>query len=534
LKSLRNNSQSLGEQFASRLPPSIAGRLGVNAGPRKVGKVLGVALGERSLLAAEVVAGADGGRPEVRRLAELVYPEGVSPSTPDTLGEALAGFLREHKFTAKTAVFGLPARWLVVKAKDVPPADSTTLANLLRLQAEGEFSSELKDLVYDYVADTSHGMPRSVLLLATSRKYLDGINTICDAAKLSPLMVTSSAAALGLATGRSTGASNPLVLLVSPAGAELTAQKGESSSAIQHLRGPGPDRPFVGELRRAISGMPPVIGGNGANGTSRELVLWDAAGASEFNSATLGESLGISVRSGDLPILGVNTTDTTSNGEGRKYAAAVALGLLAVVDGPVSVDFLHSRLAPPKPALVPHWVIYSSVGVIALLALIFIAWNVMQKDQAQLTKLQAQNDARADAVVKAQKYVTKVSFAQAWHLGTPRYLACLTDLTNAIPRGGETYAISLIVREIVPPTDGSITDADAALMRSAAVHDLAGRLEGKTTDQRRVLDLMANLKSKPSVFSEVKLEGTNNGGRNGEVSFTITFTYKAPAPKAKA
>jgi hypothetical protein len=526
-------SLQLRDQIASHLPPGMASKLGVQNGPRKVGKVLGISLGERSLLVAEVVAGGSGGaaaagdRPEVKRLAEFVYPEGVSPQDPQPLGEALSEFLKENKFTAKSAVFGLPARWLVVKGKEVPPADPITLANLLRLQAEGEFSSELKDLIYDYAADTSRGTPRSVLLIATSRKYVDGINTICEAAKLSPLMVTSSAVALGLATGRSAGAKNPLVLLVSPAGAELTAQSGEASNAIRHLRGPGPDRPFVGELRRAISGMPVETGAT--NGTPRELVLWDAAGGSEFNSRTLGESLGMPVRSGDLRILGVDTSEAASNGEGRKYAAAVALGLIAIVDGPVPVDFLHSRLAPLKPPLVPQWAIFSSLGVLGLLVAIFFAWHVMNADQAELTRLQAQNSARADSVKKAQKYVTKVSVAQAWHLGSPRYLGCLRDLTNAVPTDGQTYALSLVVHEIVPPTDSS-ADADTALMQSVAVRDLAGRLEGKTTDQRSVLHLLANLKAQPAVFSEVKLEGTADVGRTHEVTFTITFNYKAPKP----
>ena len=153
-------SQRLRDQITGHLPPGVAARLGSSQGPRKLGKVLGVAIGERSLLVAEVVAG---DRPEVKRLAEFVYPEGISPHKPEELGTALAEFLRENKFSAKSAVFGLPARWLVVKAKEVPPADPSTLANLLRLQAEGEFSSELKDLVYDYAADTSLGYPKSVL-----------------------------------------------------------------------------------------------------------------------------------------------------------------------------------------------------------------------------------------------------------------------------------------------------------------------------------------------------------------------------------
>ncbi len=133
--------------------------------PSRLNKVLGLALGERSLLAAEVANAAAG--PEVRRAAEFVYPDGLSTKDPAALGAALAAFLKDGGFSARAAVVGLPARWLVVKSKDVPPADPATLADLLRLQAEGEFSSELKDLVYDYAADATAGHPTSVLLMAT-------------------------------------------------------------------------------------------------------------------------------------------------------------------------------------------------------------------------------------------------------------------------------------------------------------------------------------------------------------------------------
>lgn len=490
----------------------------------RINKVLGVALGERSLLAAEVVSGE---RPEVRRLAEMIYSEGLTPVDPQALGTALGEFLRDNKFTARSAVFGLPARWLVVKAKEVPPTDPATLANLLRLQAEGEFSSELKDLIYDYAADTSAGNPKCVLLIATSKKYIDGVNTICEAAKLSPLVVTSSAVALGVMTGRSVEAKNPLVLLVSPSGAELTAQSGETSNAIRHMPGPGADRPFVGELRRAILGMPPA-GGPGANGTPRELVLWDGAGTEEVNAGTLGQNLGLHVRCGDLPIFGVDATPAAANGEGRKYAAAVALGLLAVADRPAPVDFLHSRLAPPKPPLVPRWVMISSLAAIAVIALSIWAYSYMQKQQGKLDKINASNAAIEKPVIEAKEFVDKVSFAQAWHLGNPRYLACLTDLTNSVPLDQQTYAVSLSVHEVLPEANNSAAPGTAA-HQAVAGHQLTGILEGRTSEQRRVLQLLNEMKTRSKVFSEVKLvDSRDQGTRSREVSFTISFNYTPP------
>jgi hypothetical protein len=498
--------------------------LGAFLKPLRLNKVIGLSVGEKSLLAAEVVTG---DKPEVKRLAEFVYPDGISPANPVELGTALGEFLKQKDFTAKSAVVGLPARWLVVKSKDVPPADPTTLANLLRLQAEGEFSTELKDLVYDYAADLSAGNPKSVLLIATSKKYVDGASAMCEAAKLNAVIVTSSAVALGSVTGRSIQAKNPLVLLVSPAGAELTSQSGNTPSAIRHLRGPGPDRPFVGELRRAISGMP--ASSNGINGAGRELVLWDAAGGSAFDSGTLGESLGLTVRNGDLPIFGVSATEAASNGEGRKFAAAVALALLGVGETTRSIDFLHSQLAPVEPPRIPRWVSISSLAAIAVLALVFLAYTTLQNRQAKLDKINDQLNSVKDDVTTANEFVTKVSFAQYWHMGDPRYIACLADLTKAIPQDNQTYALSLILKEDAPaPGNSTATSLQA---HAPLVRTLTGRLDGKTNNQRNAQQVAEQLKLMPKSFKDVKTPGTSISGRGGEVSFSVTFTYVPPTGK---
>ncbi len=492
--------------------------------PLRLNKVIGLSLGEKSLMAAEVNLGE---KPEVKLLAEFVYPDGVSTQQPDALGAALADFLRDNKFTAKAAVVGLPARWLVVKPKEVPPADPATLANLLRLQAEGEFSAELKDLVYDYAADVSAGNPKSVLLIATSKKYVDSATVMCETAKLNLAMVTSSAAALGAVSGKTLANKNPLVLSVSPAGAELTAQSGTAPSAIRHLRGPGPDRPFVGELRRAISGMPAATSA-GANGSPRELVLWDAAGGSSFDANTLGESLGITIRTGDLPILGVDASVAASNGEGRKFAAAVALALLALGGSSVPVDFLHSRLAPAKQPKLPRWAMLSSIAALLVLVLVFWAYSDMQSRQAKLDKLNQQLDSVKNNVKSANEFVTKVSFAQAWHMGSPRYLSCLRDLTLAIPQDGQTYALSLTLRENVPPVSNSSGAAGSSAPKISTVRTLTGRLDGKTSDQRRAQQTLDQLKAMPKSFTDVKPGGTQDAGKGREVSFSISFTYLPP------
>jgi hypothetical protein len=498
--------------------------------PLRQNKVLGLALGEQSLLAAEVAVGGGDEPPATRQLAEFVYPEGVNPQHPAALGRALAGFLKEHHFTARSAIVGIPARWLVVKPKDVPPADAATLADMLRLQAEGEFSSELKDLVYDYTATASSNAAdanaassngstiKSVLLLATAKKYIDGATEMCEAARLNLLAVTPSVVALGAVTGRTLSA-DALVLAVSPAGAELTAQCGGVSSAIRALRAPGGgERSFVGELRRAVSTLPTGT----STGSQRELVLWGDAGVPD---TTLGESLGFKVRSGDLPGLGVTTGDSTSNGDGRKYAAAVALALSGVDDNGPVVDFLHSRLAPPKVHRIPRWAYVAAVAVIAAIAYGVVAYRDLQNEQAALAKKMASVANQQSTFDAAEDFVKNVNIAHEWHRDNPRYLSCLRDITSAIPEDGQTYATNVDIKELVKPaTPGG---SASSKLPGPAPGTLSGKLFIKTTDQKSAQAVVDRMHRNPA-FLSVQPGPTSDVGRGHEVQSSIDFIYLAP------
>jgi hypothetical protein len=475
-------------------------------------KVIGLAIGERSLLAAELTAG---DKPTARQLAEFIYPDGVSPQNPAALGKSLGEFLKANGFTAKSAVVGLPARWLVVKPKEVPPTDANTLAEMLRLQAEGEFSSELKDLVYDYAAATDGQAVKSVLLIATKKEHIDGATAMCEAAGLTAVAITPTAIALGAATGETEG-KDSLVLAVTSAGAELTAHSGGAPSAIRHLRAPAADRPFIGELRRAVSSMP-------STGEARELVMWDSADSSA-DAASLSKGLGFTVRNGDLPSLGIESA-AELNGQGPKYAAAVALALIGIGVIDPSVDFLDSRLAPPKPAQIPRWAIYSAIAAIVLIGVGIAAYNSLQTKEAQLTAAQSKLDGIKDQVAAATEFVNNVTFAQGWQAGSPRYLACIRDVTNAIPIDNVTYATSLNMGE----------NTHAQTIGAKPVGDpnmLMVKLSGKTSNQQQVLVILEKLKHVHGI-SDVELLGTTGGIANGpaktvEVTFNIEFNYIAP------
>jgi hypothetical protein len=454
-------------------------------------KLIGVAVGEASLLVAEVCSGQ---RPQVRKLAEMDYPAGSSPREPVALGQALGKFLGDQGFTAGAAVVGIPVKWLAAKPKEVPPTDAVTLANMLRLQAESEFSSELKDMVYEYAG----GASGSVLLLATPKKHVEWATQMCQAAKLKLASVTPSALALGVGLERAS-----LVLTVGASGSELTARSGGASSALRHLRSPEPRGPFVSELRRTVSTLPRATDG-------RDIILWEGNG---LDAKMLEQELGVAVRRGELGSLGVDTSVAGSNGDGHRFAPAVALAVSALSDDGLEVDFLHSRLAPPRERRVPRWAIIATLAGIALIGGAIYAYFDLQTRQADLDKLQTRLKVIDPEIKTAKAFVSKVSVAQAWHGGEPQYLACLRDLTEAIPEDGQTYATTLTLSELAHQSSGE-------------ARKFLGHMDGKTSDEQRAqwLSILDRLKRNPA-FTDVTLGSTNNLTREREVSFSITFTY---------
>jgi hypothetical protein len=465
-------------------------------------KLLGLALGEKSLTVAEVIAGE---KPQLRKVAEWVYPEGKSLQTPVELGTALVAFLKAEGFGSHHVIVGVPVKWLLVKSKEVPVVPTDTLESMLRLQAETEFSSELKDLVFDYTAGIKTGASQTVLLLATPRSHLDRVNQLCAAAGLTAAAVTSSALALGITTG--TRVKRPVLVLSSTDGAsELTSQDGEASGAIRHMRSIEPMAPFVSELRRTVSTFAAAEG-------EREIVLW---GAEPAEADALGKQLGWTVRAGKLPALGVDDSTVKTNGDGQKYAAAVALAVSAMSEAGTAVDFLHSRLAPPPPKRIERWMVVAAIAVVAIIVGSIYAYQYQQTQQQALDQLNAQVDAQKQPADNAKVFVDKVSLAKNWHAGDPRYLACLRDMTEAVPDDGGMYATSLSMKEIMPMGNTATPDPDVGKIQC--------QLDGKARDAGRPGELSDLLKNNKA-FSSVSLTGTNYIPRERATSFTINFKY---------
>jgi hypothetical protein len=520
---------------------------------RRSNKYLGVAISEQGILVAEVANA--GGRREVRRYAEFPFTEGQSAAQLAAAGKAFGTFLKQQGFHAREAVIGLPARWVVIKPKDLPPADPETASTLLRVQAEGEFSADLKEMVYDYAGESHPKQPRQVLLMAVPRERLDQIHQFAEAARITVAGVTPSVAALGAAS-KSLAAPEGIVVYLGGKSAELAVQTGHGLQRIRHFATAGAVAPAIGgagggtavavgpggtgapelvaELRRTFAGLPQ----NGTPPADRKLVLWDGTGLDEAQRAAIGSRLGMAVNAQNLTAMGVGGQQLTA--EASRFAPAVALATAMYLPEGLPVNFDDSRLKPPVESSTRQKVTWGlAVAAVLALAIGALAYTT-QAEAAKNEEMKAKLAKLGPDLQTANTLLAHAASANKWYGGETPYLNCFVAVSNAFPQSNNCYATNLDLQPLTSPLKADRPVAGAVpTTQSSGV--LKGQLTGKANNQDLPKTIASNL-FQSGKFKDVKINnivavnngssagggrGGGGGGRGaaGEYSFVIEFTF---------
>ena len=454
-----------------------------------------MAISQKSILIAEV--GGKAGAWSVQHLAEFVFPEGVSLEQPVELGQALKQFLRGEKFSTREVVIGLPAKRLVTRRKEVPPAAPAMAASMLRMQAEGEFSSEPGGLVMDFAGETSATTTTSVLLMAVTKENVDQCAAMTKAAGIKMTGLTVTAAALGQATSRGPEGSDGVVVSLAPGGAELVVQHGGSTTQVRHLNvgdATAADSLGVlaGEIRRTVAALP-------RNGTPLTLAVWSSSEGGNTGNL-LEQRLNMPVTSPDLRMM---ASGGVAAGGINRFAPAVAVALAELDGDRLPVDFLHSRLAPPNPASEKKkwiWGIGIAAAVVILLGAEIVEYS---KNKAQVASDQAQLNSMKGTLADAITARDHLDTARKWAPGKPVIVACMRDLTKLFPPEGSIWVTGLYLHP-----------------------NLTGELLGKASSSQQVLNLTDRLNNDPSFKGAKWTDAHDEANRTGnEVSFTISFVY---------
>jgi hypothetical protein len=463
-------------------------------------KILGLAFEPGGVLAAEIRVRA--GAAEFSAAGDFRYPEGTGLDQPDRLGEALREFLAGRDFSAKDAVLGLPARWLVAKQKRVPPVGGADLTSMLRLQGEKEFSVPSDQIVLDYADAGSSGSSRDLLLVAAQRAKVKQATAMARAAGLKVEAVVPSV--MPLAAGRD-GAQpgTRCTLYVRPCGAEIIVVDEGRIEVLKHLRVSSQESEDVGHLAAVVGRLLGLLPARRSGEEEIHLTVWDATGLGAGRPQRLIESVNVHAGAvGDISELGVATELAGSGQEIRLYAAPTMLALSGAREQLRPVDFIHSKLAvrasriPGKPVL---WAGAITVTILLIIGLLVEGWH---SDRREAVGLRNRLEAMQPEIERAHALLQKVSEAGEWFGGNRKYLDGLRELTLSFPEQGTVWATSVVVQK-----------------------DMRSIVSGKSVDEQNVLEVLDRMKDNERFAGPKLLHMRQTRSGAGEVSFAISLDF---------
>ncbi len=470
----------------------------------KTKKVLGLAVEDNQILLAELHQIAD--RYRVVHTETFPLPPESGITEPDLWAANLHEFLRTHHFSAKEAVLGLPAKWLLVQESEIPTVANESLGGVVQLMAEREFSLEMNDLVLDYTTSTTTGVNCRLLVMATLRQRMEQILTAVRAAGLKVLSVTSSSLVLFPSSNPSSAAARFTVYLRSGY-AEIVEQNGVGFRSVKHVSFPQPedreaDTTPLGlfqQLNNYFALTPQPSG----SAKKESLIIWDGTEPQGVCLETLEQHLKrpFEIRSG-LDELNQQNWEWPNAPESGRYVAPVFLAAAGLQAEPVSIDFLnskvdiHTKTSHKKPLL------YSAAAVaVVLLLVLSMAWSWHQDSRA-IAEMTVQLEEHKAEIEVAEELAQKISSVRSWYASRPKVLDCMLELTKAFPEQGTIWVSSLGLRE-----------------------DMRGIITGKSQNEAAFLDVLDKLNDN-NVFSYPKMLYLRNTGRNSrDLAFAIDFLY---------
>ncbi len=464
--------------------------------------ILGLAIDDCGVVAMELCLRA--GRTEIGGSGELLWEKEFTPDNVTELGQRLRRFLREGGFTARRAVVGLAAKWVLAKEIEAPPAGSDALAGILGIQAERAFSLNSGELIFDYCGRTSTSKASQVLLLAARRQTVDQIRELADAAGLQIESMTVSALACSQALSE-TGPACRYGLYTRPNYCEFWGRSEGGPRFIRHvpMAVNGSSTSYADLLTSTLPRLI-LLSSRQDQAPPHQVAAYDACGLSNEAFDRLNERLGpqITVHNGRAGLLPGGLALSDRPHETRSIAAA-AVALTATRADRVPIDFLNPRIGAKRTAShkrLVGWAAFVGVACLIGLAAVVADWHGDRRDIAVYTQ---QLELMSEDIAAAREVVERVSYAGTWASREPRFLDCLKELTLAFPDEPSVWATSLALNE-----NGT------------------GSLVGKATNETSFYEVLDRIKENP-VFSQVKMIHIRDAGRDSrEKEFALNFTFQ--------
>ncbi len=451
----------------------------------------------------------DWDRHEVRGLLVQSGPTGVSISgawaaplpvaegataTASQVGAALATAMGQRIVGNATTIVGVGRDHVQMKLLTLPPAPAEELPDLVRFQAEREFTALGTDAALDYVPLAGDAQtPYQVLAIALSPAGLAEAREVCQLldAEANRVVLRACASAALVERAGMVPADN-YTLVVSPLTdeADLVVLAGGVVLLMRTVRLPEPaqqearQRTLLAEIRRTLAAARQQ---SGDRQVDRVLICASSSAADPVRD--MADELGMSVAIFD-PAAHAPTGLTNQGlpaGSLARFAAVLGMALCEADHRPPIVDFVNVRRRAARRRFGRIHALAAAAAAVALLGFTFHLWRQSTGPVRELARIRSQIKDLEPWVKQADQMTAKAAAVERWLGSDVTWLDGLDTLSQRLrpkllsekdfPVSEDLVATQLIVAKppANDPTAGRV-DLRAIAKNSAAVTPIERRV----------------------------------------------------------
>ena len=428
--------------------------------------------------------------------APLARPDSPASSGRE-IGERLAAAMAGHVVGKVTTLVGVGRDNVQMQLLSLPPAPAEELPELVRFQAEREFTALGSDAALDFIPLAGDAQtPHQVLAVALNATGLMEAREVCGALGVAPDRIPLRACAAAAFVRRTAVVNDEKVaLIVNPLTdeADLTVLAGENVLVMRTVRLPeagqadARQRALLGEIRRTMA----AVRQQSAIRKVDQVVVC-------AHQASVGQNGGLSDQL-DVPVTIFDPTTHAPSGLHKQGLPAESLARFAAVLGmalseadrrPPIVDFANVRRRAETRRFTRAHALAAAAAVVAVLWLGASLWRQISDPARELAELesrienlQAQADLYKDATAQA-------AAVERWLATDVNWLDELEQFARRVrpqPLSAKDFPVDddVVVTQLTmlrpPGTDavGGRIDLAAKAKSDAAVRDLEHRLRDK-------------------------------------------------------
>jgi Tfp pilus assembly PilM family ATPase len=337
------------------------------------------------------------------------------------IGARLASAISEQAGGKTTTIVGAGRDHVQMKLLTLPPAPADELPDMVRFQAEREFTALGTEAALDYIPLAGDSQtPHQVLAIALSPAGVTEVRELCEPLGLEPDRIAIRACAAGALVHRSGVIdAGKVALVVNPLTdeADLTVQSGEQVFLMRTVRlpeashGEGRQRALLGEIRRTVAAARQQL-------MDRQVEQVVVCG----NSSTAGQINGLTEELGMPVTLFDPATSAPSNMSAAvippeslaRFSAVLGMALGEADRRPPIVDFINvRRKAEPRQFTRVHALAAAAAGI-AVLAFIGSMWLKSARTASQLAEVRAEIASLAQSRKQFDPVVTSADAVERW------------------------------------------------------------------------------------------------------------------------